>query len=522
VEERNETDARGAQVATAKTQLRVTGASKAFGQTQALDAVDLEVVAGEVHALLGTNGSGKSTLIKVLAGVYTADAGTLEINGVELDLSSHIPADVSEAGLHFVHQESSVFPTLSLAQNLEMGRTRGRLLAPVRPSHLRERAEETLERFGIDADPDTLVQDLPPASQTMVAIARTLQTEEDSRGRVLVLDEPTATLELDEIRILFDALRRYAAAGQTIVFVSHHLEEVIELADRATVLRDGRNVGHLARAEFSEAALGELIVGRSLSTYFPSPVERRDDDPVLEVSGLRGQNVEGVDLRVYKGEIVGLAGLAGSGTSDLLRMIFGVDPVAEGSVLVEGHPLDVSSSQAAIAAGLGYVPADRRAEGIFSELTVRENLALASLERYKRRFGFDRGRERAEAIADIERFGIVTDSDSALVSSLSGGNQQKVVVARWLRREPRILLLDDPTQGIDIGARSELWKIIDQAVEQQMGVLITSSDLEELARVCNRIMVIHSGRVTHELQASSVNADDLVELIHTQVAEVEA
>ena len=503
--------------------LRVTGASKAFGQTQALDEVDLEVVSGEIHALLGSNGSGKSTLIKILAGVYTADAGTLEINGSELDLSSHVPADVRNVGLYFVHQQSSVFPTLSVAENLELGRDAARgALTRVKPTTVRREALATLDRFGIEVDPDAPIQDLPLASQTMVAIARTLQDEEGSSNRVLILDEPTASLEAAEVKTLFDALRRYAGEGQTIIFVSHQLEEVLELADRATIFRDGRNAGTLAREDFSEAKLGELIVGRPLEAYFPTPVERRDDSAVLEVSDLRAEGVDGVDLRIHRGEVVGLAGLAGSGHTELLRAIFGLEPLESGEIKIAGKTLSGHSPKAAIAAGLAYVPADRLTDGIFPELSVRENLSMASMSRYGRWFGIDRRTERTEAGEDIDALGIRTSSQAAPISSLSGGNQQKVVVGRWLRRDPQVLLLEDPTQGIDIGARVDLWKAIDGAVEGQMGVLLTSSDYEELARVCNRVLVFQNGRVTVELAADSVSGQDLIELTHTPATEVES
>jgi len=264
--------------------LRVRGVSKAFALTQALDGVDLEVRRGDIHALLGSNGSGKSTLIKVLAGVYTADEGTLEINGSDYDLTEQTPLEVRRAGLHFVHQEPSIFPTLSVAENLVIGRDTGRSsLAPVRRSILHESARATLRRFEIDAEPQASIQDLRPAARMMVAIARTLQDDEDASSRVLVLDEPTVALEPAEVKLLFAALRRYAAAGQTIVMVTHRLDEVIDLADQATVLRDGRNVGSLPRAQFSEETLGELIVGRPLETFFPSRPPIRDETPILEI-----------------------------------------------------------------------------------------------------------------------------------------------------------------------------------------------------------------------------------------------
>ena len=503
--------------------LRASGVSKAFAETQALDRVDLEVSRGEIHALLGSNGSGKSTLIKILAGVYTADAGKLEIGGSQLNLTAHSPAEVRAAGLHFVHQESSIFPTLSVAENLELGRDAVRNpLSRVRRSPVHERTKATLERFEVQAEPQTPAQELRPAEQTLLAIARILQNDEDASERILVLDEPTATLEANDVQRLFEALRRYAAAGQTVIFVSHQLEEVIDLADRATVLRDGRNAGSISRGDFTEAALGELIVGRPLEAYFPSHPTGRDDTPALEARGVSGPGVDAVDLRVFGGEIVGLAGLVGSGHTELLRLLFGLERLEGGEFSIDGRPIVLGSPQAAIRAGLAYVPADRHGEGIFPELSVGENLCAASLDRHRRAWGVDRRAERADAAGDLDRFGIVASSQAALLSNLSGGNQQKVVVARWLRRSPRALLLDDPTQGIDIGARADLWKVVDAAVDGGMAVLMTSSDLEELARVCNRVLVFHGGRVTHELKADAVGADDLLELMHAPQPELAA
>ena len=503
--------------------LRVSGVSKAFAETQALDRVDLEVSPGEIHALLGSNGSGKSTLIKILAGVHAADAGTLEIGGCQLDLTGHSPSDVRAVGLHFVHQESSIFPSLSVAENLELGRDAVRNpLTRVRRSSAHERTKATLERFRVQADPQSPAQELRPAEQTLLAIARILQDDEDASDRILVLDEPTATLETNDVRQLFEALRSYAAAGQAVVFVSHQLDEVIDLADRATVLRDGRNAGSITREDFSEAALGELIVGRPLEAYFPSHPTGRDDTPALEACRVSGPGVDGVDVKVHGGEIVGLAGLVGSGHRELLRLLFGLERLGGGEVMIDGRPVVLDTSQAAIRSGLAYVPADRHGEGIFPELSVSENLGAASLDRHRRAWGVDRAAERLDTARDLDRFGIVASSPAALLSNLSGGNQQKVVVARWLRRNPRVLLLDDPTQGIDIGARADLWRVVDAAVDGGMAVLMTSSDLEELARVCNRVLVFRGGHITHELQSDTVGADDLLELMHAPQSEAAA
>jgi ribose transport system ATP-binding protein len=355
----------------------------------------------------------------------------------------------------------------------------------------------------------------------MVAIARALQSEDSSGERVLVLDEPTAKLPPDETEILFGALRRYAEAGQTILLVTHRMDEVLSLADAATVLRDGRTVGTLQRKEFSKERLTELIVGRSLESFFPSHVPPREGVPALSVRGLRGDRLRGIDLDVFPGEVVGLAGLEGSGCSSILRILFGVERGDGGTVSVDQSEVEIDSPRGAIRAGLAYVPADRTVDGVFPDLTVRANLSAATLSRYGRAAGLRTAAEIADAEADVENFNIRGGQD-ALMNDLSGGNQQKAVIARWLRRKPRILLLDDPTQGVDIGARADLWAAIDAAVAQGAAVLVNSSDHDELTHVTDRILVIQSGRVSGELGKDRMSSDALAVMLQQTGSEVTA
>lgn len=464
---------------------------------------------GEIHALLGTNGCGKSTLIKILAAVYPADAGTLLLNGVEYDLTDADPRDRRQTHLRFVHQQPTVFADLTVAENLKMGENVGGInFSSARRRRMRAEAAAILDRFEIDVAPDDRLGDLRLALQTMVAIARALHSDEGSGERVLVLDEPTAKLPASETTLLFGALRRYAEAGQTILLVTHRMDEVMDLADRATVLRDGRTVGTIARASFSKDRLTEMIVGRSLDAYFPEHTAPQEGTPTLRVSGLSGGIVNGVDFDVHPGEVVGLAGLEGSGCSTVLRMLFGVEPAESGEVSVDGKAVNTSSPDKAMAAGLAYVPADRTVEGIFPDLSVRDNLSLATLGRYGRSFGLRRKAEVEDATADVERFQIRGGQD-AMMNELSGGNQQKAVVARWLRRKPRLLLLDDPTQGVDIGARADLWTAIDAAVDGGAAVLVNSSDHDELAHVSNRILVMDNGSIAAELTDKGLSGDAL-------------
>lgn len=503
--------------------VRLSGVSKAFGQTQALADVDLSVDSGQIHALLGSNGCGKSTLIKILAGVYAADAGELEIAGQRFDLTHADPDARRRAGIRVVHQQPTIFPALTVAENVALGEESGRLsFSRVKRRVLHDRARVILDRFGIDADPATPAAELGPVMQMMVVIARALHAEGQATDRVLILDEPTAALSPAETGILFEALRRYAADGETIVLVSHRLDEVMGVASMASVLRDGRNVGSVTREEMSEERLGELIVGRSVDAYFPTRETPPEAIPLLELRGMRGAGVHGVDLTVCKGEIVGLAGFEESGCVDVLHLLHGVEAIEDGAVLLAGQPVAVRSTRDSVRAGFAYVPADRQAMGIFPDLSLQANLSQATLGRYRRWFGMDRRREAADAEADIERFNIRTPGARTPVSELSGGNQQKSVMARWLRAEPKVLLLSDPTQGVDIGARRELWTAIDAAVDRGTAVLMTSSDHEELAHVADRVLVLHDGRVAAELSGTALTADGIATAMHRATTAVAA
>jgi ribose transport system ATP-binding protein len=497
--------------------LEVRSVCKRFGATQALDDVSFELARGSVHALLGGNGSGKSTLIKILAGVETADSGELEVGGEQpVSLRAMTPARARAAGLHFVHQQPSTFPALSVAENLAIGR--GFEKGPgqrIRWKQVRRRAAEVLERFQIDARPQTELGELGPATQTMVAIARALQDQEGRAQGVLLLDEPTAALPDDEVRLLLDALRRYSAAGQTIVYVTHRLEEVFAVADRATVLRDGRLIETLSPDQLSHDDLIEVMLGRSLDRVHtrrgPSA-----DRTVLELTGVSVGPLESVDLTVRAGEIVGVAGLIGSGRTSLLAGMFGHRRLRSGRIRVDGEEVTPKSPRAAMEAGFAYVPEDR-ASSAFSQLSVGENLSIAALDRYWR-VGLLNGRaEDRDAKELMASYLIKAESANEPLSSLSGGNQQKAVLARWLRREPRVLLLDEATQGVDVGARAEIYEFARTAVDGGAVALVASSDFEELAMICDRCLVLRSGGILTELSGSALTSEELQRLSHAEV-----
>jgi ribose transport system ATP-binding protein len=465
--------------------LRVSGLSKAFPGTQALADVDLDVHRGEIHALVGANGSGKSTLVKILAGVVEPDAGTI---------------DISE-DLHVVHQDPAVFPDLSVADNLAIGRGfETDATKRIRWRAVRRRTERVLERFAIEARPETSVSALRPAARTMVAIARALQDQEGRDRGVLVLDEPTTALPDPDATLLLDALRRYAAAGQSMLFVTHELDEVFGLAQRVTVLRDGRKVVTAATTETDRDSLVEAIAGRPLRQVYPSAAREPEQAVALEVRGLTATIARDVSFRVAPGEIVGLGGLVGSGADEIVQCIYGAASPLSGTVTVNRTTVRPGRPKAALTAGVHYVPGERE-RALFPDLSVGRNLAAAEVGRYWGYFGMRRKRERRDARATIERFGIAATSEGQPVELLSGGNQQKVVVARWLRRRPQVLLLEEPTRGVDVGARVDIYRLIREAADDGAAVVLVSSDFDELAGLCDRVLVVDDGRIVDEIRS---------------------
>lgn len=498
--------------------IRLNGVSKSFGPTQALADVSFQIERGHIHALLGGNGSGKSTLIKILAGVQAADEGSMEIGTDRFDLRLQTPSLAAGAGIRFVHQQRSTFPDLTIAENLAIGH--GFITGPgdrIRWKATRQHARDVMKRFGIDAHPDQDLSEVSPATQTMVAIARALQDLDGASRGLLVLDEPTASLPAAEVELLLSSLRHYADEGQTILYVTHRLEEVFALADRATLLRDGRLVDTVSPSELNTDRLVELMMGQTVDS-----VQRVSSDSkgpeILVLEDVGGGAVEEVDLSARSGEVIGVAGLIGSGRSSLLKILFGAVALESGQVTLDGQVRHLGSPQKAMEAGFAYVPEDRATDAAFYELSVEENLSITVLGDYFRG-GAIRGRdELRDSRKLIGAYGIVAEDERSLLSSLSGGNQQKVILARWLRRKPRVLLLDEPTQGVDVRARAEIYGLVHRAVDEGSTALVASSDFEELAVICDRVMVLRKGRVHGWVDGPDLTSERIHQMAHGAVA----
>lgn len=488
--------------------LEVRSLSKTFSGGLALHNVTFSLESGKVHALLGGNGSGKSTLIKCLAGVHQADpGGELAVGSTVIAADRVTPAWARHNGLRFVHQNSTLFPHMTIEENLALGHGYPTSRGLIRWKSLRRGTRELLERFGIGARPDQEVATVRPADQAMISVARALQdryTDEGSQVSLLVLDEPTAAMPEEEVEILLGAIKNCAEDGLAIIFVTHRLEEVRVIADTVTVLRDGALATSQPADGLTQADLVEMILGKEFGELARGKHAAKVGEVVARMNDVSAGVLKNVSLDVRSGEVLGLAGLVGSGRSEVLRVLFGdLEPV-DGSVEIGGDAVAFRRPSHAMRSGVGYVPEDR-SHAVFPNLAVRENLTAPSLSSYVRGPFLDKQKERQEVKASIGRFRIKAPSLEAPISTLSGGNQQKVVLARWLERNPDLLLLDEPTQGVDVGARADAFALIREAAERGLAVVVVSSDFEELADLSDRVLVLTSGRVTAEVGGERLN-----------------
>jgi ABC-type sugar transport system ATPase subunit len=470
--------------------LEMEGIIKRFPGVLALDGVRFDLRRGEVHALLGENGAGKSTLIRVLAGAHRADAGTIRIDGQPVRITS--PREAERAGVSVIYQEFNLVPTLTARENLFLGRERRAIVSAAREHR---EAREIFDRLGARIDPEALVSELTVAQQQSVEIAKAISR----RARILVMDEPTAALTAQESESLFKLIGELRAAGLGIVYVSHRLDEVFRLADRMTVMRDGRHIATRPAAELTRQTLIELMVGRKLENEFPK--QRAEHGLVrLAVHELRrGQAVKGVSLSIRSGEVLGLTGLVGAGRTELARLIFGADRPDGGQIFIDGKPVMIRSPQDAIRHGICLITEDRKAQGLVLGHSVRENFGLPNLRKFSR-LGFVSAAQETKALASFApTLRIKVPHHEELARNLSGGNQQKVVLAKWLEADSNVILFDEPTRGIDVGAKHEIYLLINQLAAAGKAVLMISSELPEVLGMSDRILVMHEGRITGEI-----------------------
>jgi ABC-type sugar transport system ATPase subunit len=479
------------------------GISKAFPGVQALVGVDLDVRAGEVHAVVGENGAGKSTLMKILAGIYQPDTGTVVLDGQAAHIEN--PRQAMALGIAMIHQELNLAPNLSVAENIFLGRVPVRL-GLVDWGRLDRQTQALVERLVIDFDARALVEDLSVARQQMVEIAKALSLD----ARVIIMDEPTSALTERETATLFEIIGRLKAQGVAIVYITHRLEEIFRVADLVTVLRDGQLVGSSPIADTTPAQLISQMVGRELTALYPKQ-DTEIGEPVLEVSHLRRTGVlHDVSFVLHRGEILGLAGLVGAGRTELVRALFGADPMDGGEIRIAGKPVHIRHPRDAIRLGLGFVTEDRKLHGLILGMSLRENTTLASLPSVSR-FGFiNFSGERKLAADYVRQLDIRTQGVEQEVVNLSGGNQQKVVIAKWLATQPRILILDEPTRGIDVGAKAEVHGLMSRLAATGVSILMISSELPEILGMSDRILVVRQGRISAEFTRQEASQEKIL------------
>src|ERR1051326_1833776 len=497
--------------------LRLTNVAKSFGAVRALKEVSFELFAGEVHALVGENGAGKSTLIKIITGALQPDDGKIEIDGKPIPKLT--PASARADGIAAIYQQPPLFPDPSTLENNPPTFETPSAPRFVRWRKRREKAIEFLQRVGADLAPESPVRDLSMPQQQLVEIARALATG----GRILLMDEPTASLTAREVDMLFALIRDLRARGVGSIYMSHRLEEIFNIADRVTVLRDGESVATRKLAApvtstnepdfpstatlVSESQLIQLMVGREVSTIFPPP-ESIPGRPLLSVRHLtcHGSAVQNVNFEIREGEILGLAGLVGAGRTELARVLFGITPANSGVIELDGQDLNIRSPQDALEAGIAYVPEDRRRHGVILEMSVAANVTMAILSRLFPRTWMNSAAERTLAADYIRDFEIKAPSSESPAANLSGGNQQKVALARWLASKPRFLILDEPTQGVDVGAKVEIHKLIRRLAAKGLAVLMISSELPEILGISDRIAIMRGGTITTVLERNKADA----------------
>lgn len=479
--------------------------AKSFPGVRALDGVSFDLRAGEVHALLGENGAGKSTLVKIICGIYRPDAGSLTLDGKPIEVSG--PTEAQALGISPVHQELHLEPFLSVAENIFLGRQPVGWLGLIDYGRMNREAGSLLKRLGADLDPQSTVESLSVAQRQIIAIARAAST----KARIIIFDEPTSSLSERETNLLFDMIGRLRAEGLGIIYISHRMEEIFRLCDRVTVLRDGRYVATKPVADTNMRDLIGMMIGRDISDLFrkaPAPI----GETVLEVNGLSKRGLlRDISFSVRRGEIVGVAGLVGAGRTELARALFGDLAIDGGQIRIDGKVLPAGHTpRSAILAGIGLVPEDRKEQGLVTGLSVRQNISMPMLKALSRLGVLSRRQEHRLAEDYVKKLAIKTPSVEQKATFLSGGNQQRVVIAKWLATQPKLLIVDEPTRGVDIGAKSEIHSLLCDLAREGMAIMMISSDLPEVLAMSDRVLVMRKGRITADIPASKATQETIM------------
>ena len=487
--------------------LRAENITKSYAGVRALKTASFELRAGEVHALIGENGAGKSTLIKIITGAVTADGGELRFDGETIRENS--PSLAKSRGIAAIYQQPALFPELTVAENIALGQEKSGLFGRVNWKARRARAAELLARVGAKISPDTTAGELTMPQQQLVEIARAV----GANAKVLILDEPTASLSEEDTNNLFRVVRELKNKGVGMIYISHRLEELPIIADRVTVLRDGSTIETREMSAVNRNELIRLMVGRELSSVFPK-TEVELGAPVLELKnfGCQSAGIRNINLTVRAGEIVGIAGLVGAGRTELARIIFGLDEKTEGEILLDGKTIKIENPAAAIKRGIAYLPEDRRRHGVILDFPISSNITLASLDQLANFGGMNFRREKVVAAEYTRRLGVKTPAIFSAVSTLSGGNQQKVALSRWLMTKPKVLILDEPTQGIDVGAKSEIHALMTELAKQGVAILMISSELPEILGMSDRVAVMHGGTIVKILNRAEATQQNVLAL----------
>ncbi len=491
--------------------LQLEGISKSFPGVKALEDVHFDLRPGEVHALLGENGAGKSTLIKIVSGVYRPDMGTIRVGGQEVIFNN--PRESQQHGIATIYQELSLYPELTVAENIFIGHAPRNRFKMIDWGAMERRAQEILASLEIhDLDVTRKIGGLTVGNRQRVEIAKALSQD----AKILIMDEPTASLSEADVQRLFEIVGLLRERGVGIIYISHRMEEVFKLADRVTVLRDGHYVDTRNVADVTEPQLIQMMVGRTIDQLFPKlPAEI--GEPILEARNLhRAPMTRGVSFTLRRGEIVGMAGLVGSGRSEVAQVIFGITPAETGEILIDNKPVKIHHPEDSMKLGVAYVPEDRGTQGLIRPMPIRENVSLASLRMLSRASFINFGAERRLAVEMVNKLGIRAYSIDQIVNKLSGGNQQKVVVGKWLSREPRILIVDEPTRGIDVGAKAEIHRLISELAQRGLAILMISSELPEILGMSDRILVMREGRIAAEFSRDEATQENIAHAMMSQ------